>query len=85
MLRQFAETWLYVCVADSIGCIAKRSCVFGKPYKCTNLEPIGRTDYGVAMGSPLGPLLANIFMSSIEENLEREGNRLWQNSADSRV
>lgn len=25
---------------------------------------------GVAMGSPLGPLLANVFMSSIEENLE---------------
>ena len=28
---------------------------------------------GVVMGSPLGPLLANVFMSSIEENLEREG------------
>ena len=28
---------------------------------------------GVAMGSPLGPLLANVFMSSIEESLEREG------------
>lgn len=28
---------------------------------------------GVAMGSPLGPLLANVFMSSIEENLERQG------------
>ena len=28
---------------------------------------------GVAMGSPLGPLLANVFMSHIEENLEREG------------
>ena len=27
---------------------------------------------GVAMGSPLGPLLANVFMSHIEENLERE-------------
>ena len=27
---------------------------------------------GVAMGSPLGPLLANVFMSQIEENLERE-------------
>ena len=25
------------------------------------------------MGSSLGPLLANVFMSSIEENLEREG------------
>ena len=25
------------------------------------------------MGSPPGPLLANVFMSSIEENLEREG------------
>ena len=30
---------------------------------------------GVAMVFPLGPLLANVFMSSrIEENLEREGN-----------
>ena len=28
---------------------------------------------GVAMGSPLGPLLANVFMSSTEESLEREG------------
>ena len=28
---------------------------------------------GVAMGSPLGPLLANVFMCSIEETLEREG------------
>ena len=28
---------------------------------------------GVAMVSPLGPLLANVFMSSIEQNLEREG------------
>ena len=28
---------------------------------------------GVAMGSPLGPLLANVFMSHIEENPEREG------------
>ena len=28
---------------------------------------------GVAMGSPLGPLLANVFMTSIEENLERQG------------
>jgi len=28
---------------------------------------------GVAMGSPLGPLLANVFMRSIEETLEREG------------
>ena len=28
---------------------------------------------GVAMGSPLGPLLANVFMSHIKENLEREG------------
>ena len=27
---------------------------------------------GVAMGSPLGPLLANVFMSHIEESLERE-------------
>ena len=27
---------------------------------------------GVAIGSPLGPLLANVFMSHIEENLERE-------------
>ena len=28
---------------------------------------------GVAMGSPLGPLLANAFMCSIEETLERDG------------
>ena len=28
---------------------------------------------GVAMGSPLCPLLANVFMSHIEENFEREG------------
>ena len=28
---------------------------------------------GVAMGSPLGLLLANVFMCSIEETLEREG------------
>ena len=27
---------------------------------------------GVAMGSPLGPLLANVFMSSIEEKLDVE-------------
>ena len=32
-----------------------------------------QTADGVAMGSPLGPLLANVFMSHIEENLEREG------------
>ena len=28
---------------------------------------------GVAMGYPLGPLLANVFMSSLEEKLELEG------------
>ena len=28
---------------------------------------------GVAMGSPTGPLPVNVFMSHIEENLEREG------------
>ena len=28
---------------------------------------------GVAMGSPFGPLLANVFMCSIEENLEQHG------------
>ena len=28
---------------------------------------------GVAMGSPLGPLLANVFMCSIEVNLEQQG------------
>ena len=27
---------------------------------------------GVAMGSPLGPLLTNVFMSSIEATLERQ-------------
>ena len=39
-------------------------CPFTRLCKC-------QTD-GVAMGSPLGPLLANVFMSHIEENLERE-------------
>ena len=28
---------------------------------------------GVVMGSPLGPLLASVFMCSIEERLEQEG------------
>ena len=28
---------------------------------------------GIAMGSPLGPLLANVFMSFIEDTLERQG------------
>ena len=28
---------------------------------------------GLAIGSPLGPLVANVFMCSIEEILEREG------------
>ena len=28
---------------------------------------------GVAMGSPLGPLVAKVFMSSLEENLVRQG------------
>ena len=28
---------------------------------------------GVAMGSHLGPLIANVFMFHIDENLEREG------------
>ena len=28
---------------------------------------------GVPMGSPLGPLLANVFMRSIEERLEHNG------------
>ena len=31
-----------------------------------------KTD-GVAMGSPLGPLLANVFMCHIEDQLEQEG------------
>ena len=29
--------------------------------------------YAVAMGLPLGPFLANVFMSSIEDNLARGG------------
>ena len=29
--------------------------------------------YGVAMGSPLGPLIANVFMCSIEEQLDLNG------------
>ena len=31
-----------------------------------------KTD-GVAMGSPLGPLMANVFMCHLEENLARDG------------
>ena len=42
--RHLAKVYLYVCVADSVGCIAKHSsCVFGKPYKCTNLGPVRRS------------------------------------------
>ena len=37
-----------------------------------NGQEYEQTD-GVAMGSPLSPLLANAFMCSIEETLEREG------------
>ena len=37
-----------------------------------NRDLYEQTD-GVAMGSPLGPLLVNVFMSHIEENLERDG------------
>ncbi len=50
-------------------------CVFAKPYN--QLFQFDSALYeqteGVAMGSPLGPLLANIFMCSIEENLEQQG------------
>lgn len=38
---------------------------------------------GVAMGSPLGPLLANVFMCSIVERLEREGKISTKRSHDS--
>lgn len=37
-----------------------------------NGAPYEQTD-GVAMGSPIGPLPVNVFMSHIEKNLEREG------------
>ena len=36
-----------------------------------NIALYDQTD-GVAMGSPLGPLVANVFMSSLEEKLELE-------------
>ena len=36
-------------------------------------SPGSATADGVAMGSPLGPLLANVFMCSIEDRLEQEG------------
>ena len=36
------------------------------------MEPCTKQTDGVAMGSLLGPLLANVFMLSIEENLQRE-------------
>ena len=37
--------------ADSVGRIAKHSlCVLGKPYKCTNLESVGRTVSAVDLG-----------------------------------
>ena len=39
----------------------------GKPYRQID---------GVAMGSPLGPLLADVFMVSIEERLEQKINKL---------
>ena len=39
----------------------------GKPYRQID---------GVAMGSPLGPLLADVFMASIEERLEQKINKL---------
>ena len=35
-------------------------------------QPYEQTD-GLVIGSPLGPLLANVFVCSIEEALEREG------------
>ena len=35
--------------------------------------PLYEQTDGVAMGSPFGPLMANVFMCSIEENFEREG------------
>ena len=42
----------------------KRKCLF-------NGELYEQTD-GVAMGSPLGPLLANVFMCHIEDQLEQK-------------
>ena len=33
---------------------------------------LSKLNDGVAMGSPLGPLMANAFLCSIEEKLERE-------------
>ena len=37
---------------------------------------------GVVMGSPLGPLLASVFMWNIEERLEQEGNGCQHTTGD---
>ena len=46
---------------------------FGLSIRAAGLSPRSATADGVAMGSPLGPLLANVFMCSIEDRLEQEG------------
>ena len=38
------------------------------------MMPLSRNRNKNAMGSPLGPPLANVFMPSLEEKLESEGN-----------
>ena len=40
--------------------------------ECLNGQLYQKTD-GVAMGSPLGPLMANVFMCHLEEKLTRDG------------
>ena len=46
----------------------------GQLFQCDG--PLHEQTDGVAMGSPLGPLLANVFMSSIEDTLERHDGKL---------
>ena len=73
--KAFANDWfnethhLYLSKQDLVDLLegATKDQLFlfnGQLYEQTN---------GVAMGSPLGPLLANVFMCSIEETLDREG------------
>ena len=49
-------------------------------YQCTTFpvqrSPV-RTDWWRGYGVPLGPLLANVLMSHIEENLDQEGKLPW--------
>ena len=51
-------------VADNIGLIANCSlCVFGNPYKCANLEPVGLTESAMVFGTILRTERAKRFNS----------------------